>query len=49
MKDEFGLSASGYYQLRGRVIDDPAALVEDPVTVKRLRRLRDTQRQARAS
>jgi hypothetical protein len=47
MKDELDLSATRYYQLLNAIIDKPAALVHDPVTVKRLTRLRATGRRAR--
>ena len=39
--EEFELSASRYYQRLARVLDDPAAPRLDPVTVNRLRRVRD--------
>lgn len=38
---ELGVTAARYYQLLGRVIDDPAAENLDPLLVHRLRRLRD--------
>lgn len=41
IREEFGISTARYYQLLGALIDDPAALVEDPMLVKRLHRLRD--------
>lgn len=47
--DVFGVSATRYYQAVNRVIDDPEALALDPITVNRLRRLRQTRRRARAS
>jgi hypothetical protein len=47
--DLFGVSATRYHLAVNRVIDDPEALALDPVTVNRLRRLRDSRRQARAS
>lgn len=52
VRDQFGCSATRYYQELGHIIDLPAALVTDPMLVKRLRRLRTTrqqQRQARRS
>jgi hypothetical protein len=36
----FGCSATRYYQELNRVLDDPAALALDPVTVRRLQRIR---------
>jgi hypothetical protein len=40
IRDTFGLSATRYYQLLNRLLDDPAALAHDPVLIGRLRRLR---------
>lgn len=48
--DELGLSVTRYYQLLvgvDAIIEKPAALIADPVTVKRLSRLRASGRQAR--
>lgn len=44
IRDTFGMSATRYYQLLNALIDSPAALAADPVTVGRLRRLRGTRR-----
>lgn len=49
IRDHFGLSATRYYQLLSALIDRPDALAYDPLTVRRLQRLRDARRQARAS
>jgi uncharacterized protein DUF3263 len=38
--DTFGLTATAYYQQLNRLLDLPAALAAEPVTVRRLRRLR---------
>lgn len=43
----FSFSPTRYYQLLGVLIDSPAALVHDPLLVKRLQRLRDTRQAAR--
>lgn len=40
IRDTFGVSTTRYYQLLNWILDDPAALAEDPVLVARLRRLR---------
>lgn len=40
IRDTFGLSVTRYYQLLNRLLDEPAALVADPLLVNRLRRLR---------
>lgn len=42
IRDTFGLSATRYYQLLNRLLDEPAAERDDPVLVHRLRRLRAT-------
>ncbi|MGA4958407.1 DUF3263 domain-containing protein [Streptomyces lavendulocolor] len=40
IREQLGLSPTRYYQLLNALLDDPAALAHDPVTVNRLRRLR---------
>lgn len=47
IRDSFGLSATRYYQLLNRVLDEPAALAHDPVLVSRLRRLRASRSRSR--
>lgn len=47
--DLFGVSATRYYAAVNRIMDDPEALILDPVTIHRLRRLRDTRRAARSA
>ncbi|MBT2900963.1 DUF3263 domain-containing protein [Streptomyces sp. McG3] len=44
IREELGLSPVRYYQLLNALIDDERALREDPVTVNRLRRVRDAKR-----
>jgi hypothetical protein len=41
VRDELAMPATRYYQLLNALIDRPEALAADPVTVGRLRRLRD--------
>ncbi|MCK9874429.1 DUF3263 domain-containing protein [Frankia sp. AgPm24] len=48
IRAEFGLSSTRYYQILNRLIDSEAALVTDPMLVRRLRRLREQRRAARA-
>jgi hypothetical protein len=48
IRDTFTMSATHYYQILNGVIDNPAALAQDPVTVGRLRRLRDGRSRSRA-
>ena len=49
VRDHFGFSGARYYQLLARLIDDPAALEYDPMTVRRLRRRRDERRNRQAA
>lgn len=49
IREQFGLSATRYFQLVNALIDKPAALVHDPSTVKRLRRLRTTRQRLRTA
>ena len=49
IKETFGFSATRYYQLLGELIDRPEALQQDPMLVKRLRRLRCTRQRERAA
>jgi hypothetical protein len=41
IRDQFGMTSTRYHQLLDRLIDRPEALAADPVTVNRLRRLRE--------
>ena len=47
IRDEFGFSATRYYQLVNGLVERPEALAFDPMTVKRLRRLRADRRRQR--
>ncbi|MGW0549748.1 DUF3263 domain-containing protein [Streptomyces altiplanensis] len=47
MREQLGISPTRYYQLLNALIDDPRALAHDPVTVNRLRRVRDARRERR--
>ncbi|MER5433173.1 DUF3263 domain-containing protein [Streptomyces sp. NPDC002588] len=44
IREELHLSPVRYYQLLNALLDDPRALAHDPVTVNRLRRVRETRR-----
>ncbi|PCG84001.1 hypothetical protein CIB93_21505 [Streptomyces sp. WZ.A104] len=44
IREELAISPVRYYQLLNALIDDERALREDPVTVNRLRRVRDARR-----
>ncbi|MEU7058973.1 DUF3263 domain-containing protein [Streptomyces sp. NPDC046197] len=44
IREELGLSPVRYYQLLNALLDDRRALAHDPVTVNRLRRVREERR-----
>ncbi|CAB93047.1 DUF3263 domain-containing protein [Streptomyces sp. SID7813] len=47
IREELGLAPVRYYQLLNALLDDPRALAADPVTVNRLRRVRQSRRTER--
>jgi hypothetical protein len=47
IRERLGISPTRYFQLLNALLDDPRALAHDPVTVGRLRRLRDARRERR--
>ncbi|MFE1882838.1 DUF3263 domain-containing protein [Streptomyces diastatochromogenes] len=47
IREELGLAPVRYYQLLNALLDDERALALDPVTVNRLRRVRETRRSER--
>lgn len=49
IRESFAISSTRYYQLLGLLIDRPEALAHDPMTVKRLRRLRVSRQRERAA
>ncbi|MFC4536816.1 DUF3263 domain-containing protein [Sphaerisporangium dianthi] len=49
IRDAFDISSTRYYQLLGRLVDRPEAMAFDPLTVKRLRRLRASRQRERAA
>ena len=44
IREQLGLPPIRYYQLLNALLDDPRALAHDPVTVNRLRRVRESRR-----
>ncbi|ROQ67192.1 uncharacterized protein DUF3263 [Streptomyces sp. 840.1] len=44
IRERLGISPTRYYQLLNALLDDRRALAEDPVTVNRLRRVREARR-----
>ena len=49
IKELFNLTPPAYYQSLNNLIDRDAALIADPILVKRLRRLRDQRTSSRSS
>lgn len=49
IRERFGESATRYYQRLAALIDNPAATAYDPMTVRRLQRLRDARRLQRSA
>jgi len=49
IKELFNLTPPAYYQLLNNLIDREAAVLAEPILVKRLRRLRDSRTQSRSS
>ena len=49
IKEMFNLTPPAYYQLLNNLIDREAAVLAEPILVKRLRRLRDSRTQSRSS
>lgn len=47
IRAHLSISATRYYRLISELMDEPAALAYDPLTVKRLRLLRDRRRRVR--
>ncbi|GHI06813.1 hypothetical protein Scel_51340 [Streptomyces cellostaticus] len=47
IREELGLAPVRYYQLLNALLDDARALALDPVTVNRLRRVRESRRSER--
>ena len=49
VRDKFQMSATRYYQVLNALIDKPEALAQDPLLVKRLRRLRAARQRFRSA
>ncbi|MEU9124336.1 DUF3263 domain-containing protein [Streptomyces sp. NPDC048506] len=47
IREQLGISPTRYYQLLNALLDDPRALAHDPVTINRLRRIREARRARR--
>lgn len=49
IRDLFDLSPTRYYQVLNGLLDEPAALMADPMLIKRLRRIRAHRQRARSA
>ena len=49
IKELFDMSSTRYYQVLNGLINTPAALAEDPMLVKRLRRMRQARQRSRSA
>lgn len=49
IREQFSMSATRYYQVLNALIDRPEALAEDPLLVRRLRRLRSARQRQRSA
>jgi hypothetical protein len=49
IRELFDMSATRYYQVLNALIDRPEALAEDPLLVRRLRRMRADRQRARSA
>ncbi len=49
IRDRFGVTPTRYYQVLNALVDRPDALAEDPLLVRRLRRLRLARARTRSS
>ncbi|MGV1003944.1 MAG: DUF3263 domain-containing protein [Candidatus Nanopelagicales bacterium] len=49
IRELFDCSATRYYQLLNALLDNPSAVVADPMLVKRLRRMRATRQRQRSA
>jgi hypothetical protein len=49
IRERFDMSATRYYQLLNELLEDPAALAQDPILVKRLKRLRTYRQRQRVA
>ena len=49
IKELFNMTPPAYYQLLNNLIDRPEALLQEPMLVKRLRRLREASTEARSA
>jgi hypothetical protein len=49
IRESFDMSATRYYQVLNALIDRPEALADDPLLVRRLRRMRAERQRARSA
>lgn len=49
IRERLDMSATRYYQVLNELVDNPAALAEDPMLVRRIRRYRSARQRQRAA
>ncbi|MCA1833538.1 MAG: DUF3263 domain-containing protein [Actinomycetota bacterium] len=49
VRERFGISATRYYQILNDLLESPHAMNEDPMLIRRLRRLRASRQRMRAA
>ena len=49
IRERFGMSATKYYQVLNELLENPEALAQDPILVKRLKRLRTYRQRQRVA
>lgn len=49
IKEQFDMSATRYYQLLNELLESPAAMAQDPILIKRLKRLRTYRQRQRTA
>jgi hypothetical protein len=49
IKERFDMSATRYYQLLNDLLENPAAMAQDPILIKRLKRLRSYRQKQRVA
>ena len=49
IREQFDMSATTYFQVLNSLLDSPAALAEDPMLIKRLRRIRESRHRERVA
>lgn len=48
IREQFNMSSTAYFQVLNSLLDNPLAYAQDPILIKRLRRIRDGRQRDRA-